>query len=459
MRLDSVLNLAKEYMILGIILLILFIVGYLLIYKKLLKGGKKLFKSKFILWSIFAIYIIIVLGATLVDRYSGIISVNLNLFSSYKEAYNSFSIGEWRTLILNILMFIPFGFMIPLLYEKAKKWYVSYFIGFLLTLFIEIVQFIGKRGAFDIDDLLNNTLGYMIGYGIVIIFISIYYKKNIVLPIIIYQIPLIVTIISFSLIFYTYSKKELGNLSITHIYNVDMSTVDLSSNINFDDKQNTAYVYKAPIGNKEESLKLANKFFANLDTKVDESKIDEYDETSVFTSEDNSYKLWVRHKGFTTWFINHSTEYNVQEDLTYKDIQNLLSKYHIYLPNEAKFEDNKEGNYKITVDMVKLNNNYLDGELTCQIGKDNTVYSIENNIISYEPYKEYNVLSLNEAYNKIKNGEFKIYDLRKESNKIDIIDVKLDYKLDSKGFYQPIYTFNIKLNGNLSQIEIPALKE
>ena len=458
MRLDYVLNLAKEYMLLGIVLLTAFLIGYFLIYKKLLKGRKKLCKSKFPLWAIFAIYVVIVLGATLGSRHSNIASVNLHLFSSYKEAYNSFSTVEWRTSILNIIMFIPLGFITPLILEKAKKWYVSYFIGFLFTLFIETIQFITNRGSFDIDDLINNTLGYMIGYGIVMIFVSIYNKNHKVLASLMYQIPLLITIISFSVIFITYSQKELGNLSITHISNVDMSTVDVFSNIDFDNKENTAYVYKSPTGNKEESLKFANEFFSNLNIKVDESQNDEYDETTIFKSQDNNYSLWVNHKGFTTWFINNSTEYNGQENLTYKDIQNLLSKYDINLPNEATFEDNKEGNYTITVDMIKSNDNYLDGELTCQIGKDNTVHSIKNNIISYEPYKEYNILSLSEAYDKIKNGEFKIYDLRKESNRIDIIGGKLDYQLDSKGFYQPIYTFNVELNGNESQIEIPAIK-
>ena len=459
MRLEAVLNLAKEYMLLGILLLITFILGYIFIYKKLLKGRKKLSKNKIPLKVILAIYIIIVLGATLGSRHSNIASVNLHLFSSYKEAYNSFSMVEWRTLILNILMFIPLGFMIPLLFDKAKKWHTSYFIGFLLTLSIEAIQFITKRGSFDIDDIINNALGYMIGYGIVMIFISVYNKNNKVLASLMYQIPLIITIITFSTIFVTYSKKELGNLSITHIYNVDMSTVDVFSKVNFDDKLSTAYVYKAPVGNKEEALKFANEFFSLLNTKVDESQNDEYDETTIFNSEDNNYKLWVNYKGFTTWFINNSSEYNGKENLSYKDIQNLLSKYNINLPNEAKFEDCKDGNYKITVDMVKSNNNFLDGELNCQISKDNTVYSIKNDIISYEPYKEYDILSLNEAYNKIKNGEFKSYDLEKESNKIDIIDGKLDYKLDSKGFYQPIYTFNVEVNGSLSEIEIPALKK
>ena len=58
--------------IIGVFILIsAFLIGYFLIYKKLMKGTKKLKISKILLWTIFIIYIIIVMGATLVDRVSG----------------------------------------------------------------------------------------------------------------------------------------------------------------------------------------------------------------------------------------------------------------------------------------------------------------------------------------------------------------------------------------------------
>ena len=84
------------------------------------------------------------------------------------------------------------------------------------------------------------------------------------------------------LIFITYSKKELGNLSITNSYNIDMSTIDVSSNIDFNDKSNKAYVYKASVGDKEEAAKIASEIFSKVNTKIDESQNDEYDDTIVF---------------------------------------------------------------------------------------------------------------------------------------------------------------------------------
>ena len=435
MRIYDLIQLARQYMLLGVIVVILLLTGYFLLYKKLMKGTDKLNKFKFGLWSIFVIYIVVVLGATIGHRASAYGNINLHLFSSYKNAYNSFSIREWRNIILNILMFVPLGFMIPLLFKKCKRWYITYLIGFGATLFIEILQLISKRGIFELDDIINNTLGCIIGYG------------------------LIITVISFSIIFITYSKKELGNLSITNSYNIDMSTIDVSSNVDFNDKSNKAYVYKAAVGDKEEAIKIASEIFSKVNTKIDESQNDEYDDTIVFKSQDGNYSLWVDYIGNTTWFIYHK-EFKGKENLSYKDVQALLSKFDIDLPKDASFEDNGEGRYSIYLDMVKFKDVYLDGQLNCKIGEDDKVYGFSNNIISYKPYKEYEILTSKEAYNKILNGEFKIYDeFAKNLDKIEIIDFKLSYSLDTKGFYQPIYNFDVKLDGEKSQIHIPAIKD
>ena len=469
MRISAVIQLARRYMALGIIgaiiLISIFLIGYFLVYKKLMKGTKKLKVSKVVLWSIFFIYMIIVLGATIGDRTSGYESVNLHLFSSYKEAYNNFSLGEWRNIILNILMFVPIGFIMPLLLKKCENWYITYLVGFGITLFIEILQLISKRGIFEIDDIINNTLGCVIGYGIVMIFIFLFKIKRVnqkhkALITIAYQIPLIVSVISISVIFINYYKQELGNLSIANSYNIDMSTIDVSNKININDKSKKAYVYKAAVGNKEDAINLANKIFSKVNTNIDETQNDEYDDTIVFKSEKGDYNLWVYYKGLTTWFTDFS-QFGAEgkENLTYEEVQDLLSKFDIELPKEADFKDNGDGNYSISLDMVKSGNMYLDGNLVCTISKNDIVSDFTNNIISYKPYKEYDILSLEEAYDKILRGEFKLLNMLEKNSKMEITYANLTYQLDSKGFYQPVYDFTVNIDNEANHhIYIPALK-
>lgn len=64
---------------------------------------------------------------------------------------------------LNVLMFVPVGFLLPLLWETYGDW--KYVMGFscFLTVFIEAAQVFTFRTT-DIDDLLTNLMGAGIGY-------------------------------------------------------------------------------------------------------------------------------------------------------------------------------------------------------------------------------------------------------------------------------------------------------
>lgn len=66
-------------------------------------------------------------------------------------------------IIGNIVMFVPFGFFLPLLWDKARRFFIVAAGGLTLSLLIECLQFFISRGT-DIDDLLLNTAGTMLGY-------------------------------------------------------------------------------------------------------------------------------------------------------------------------------------------------------------------------------------------------------------------------------------------------------
>ena len=75
--------------------------------------------------------------------------------------------------VLNAVMFAPFGFLLPVLWCKCRKWKVTVLAGFLLSLTIEVLQMFCFR-ATDVDDLLMNTLGAFLGYCLAWLF---FHKK------------------------------------------------------------------------------------------------------------------------------------------------------------------------------------------------------------------------------------------------------------------------------------------
>ena len=78
----------------------------------------------------------------------------------------------WNAILINfpgnIVMFLPVGFFAGLLMDKPK-WWKSTLAAFFLSFFIEVFQLFVARGT-DIDDLILNTLGGLIGHSLFLLF-------------------------------------------------------------------------------------------------------------------------------------------------------------------------------------------------------------------------------------------------------------------------------------------------
>ena len=89
-----------------------------------------------------------------------------------------FAVNGVSTNVLNVIMFVPFGFMLPIMWNEFESFKKTVEVGFLFSLFIEITQIFNFR-ATDIDDLIMNTLGTIIGFGIYyILFVKIFKNKS-----------------------------------------------------------------------------------------------------------------------------------------------------------------------------------------------------------------------------------------------------------------------------------------
>lgn len=70
-------------------------------------------------------------------------------------------------LLLNVIIFIPFGILFPLSYPRHSNFLTFTLIALLSICGIEFIQRITYLGIFDIDDILLNLLGCFIGYIVV----------------------------------------------------------------------------------------------------------------------------------------------------------------------------------------------------------------------------------------------------------------------------------------------------
>ncbi len=69
-------------------------------------------------------------------------------------------------LLGNILIFVPFGMLVPMLSKKYKRFWCVALLSFELSLAVELIQLLTKVGSCDVDDMLLNTIGGMLGYAV-----------------------------------------------------------------------------------------------------------------------------------------------------------------------------------------------------------------------------------------------------------------------------------------------------
>lgn len=74
-------------------------------------------------------------------------------------------LNSFENLVGNIVIFIPFGFLAPFVKSERKRGLAFVMaMGFLISMLVEVIQLVTGFGAFDVDDLILNTLGTVIGY-------------------------------------------------------------------------------------------------------------------------------------------------------------------------------------------------------------------------------------------------------------------------------------------------------
>lgn len=120
--------------------------------------------------SLFLSYLVILIQIVLLSREPGTrLDVNLRLGGTWVDD------PQGRAYVIeNILLFIPLGTLLPFcMRTRIKSWHIL-LIGLLSSSCIECIQHITGRGYFQVDDIVTNGFGSIIGYGIYFICCAIF---------------------------------------------------------------------------------------------------------------------------------------------------------------------------------------------------------------------------------------------------------------------------------------------
>ena len=124
----------------------------------LLKGRAFQNASRCLIGTVFAVYLLAVFSLTGIPSVNGLVldvSVNLVPFAGI--------VGDIKNAALNVLLFVPLGILLPLLWREFRSFPRAALAGLLLSLGIEVLQIFTFRYT-DVNDLLTNTAGAALGF-------------------------------------------------------------------------------------------------------------------------------------------------------------------------------------------------------------------------------------------------------------------------------------------------------
>lgn len=138
-------------------------------------------------WILFIIYLVMMvyflffcerLGRTPSDTYHYNLKpfTEIKRYISYIDEIGYFGVG--LNLFGNVVCFMPLGFVLPILSHRKWGIFRITLVSFLASFLVEATQLVTKLGSCDVDDIIMNTLGGLLGYILFLICNKMYHSTT-----------------------------------------------------------------------------------------------------------------------------------------------------------------------------------------------------------------------------------------------------------------------------------------
>lgn len=151
-----------------LLLLAIFCLGTLLLIacRGVQRGGRS------VLVLLLAEYVFLLFGSTVLFRaIDPEIGHDITPFWSYVEIYHGDEQGLLQQNMMNVIVFIPLGLLLGTAF-RSMTWWKAGLTGCCLSVTIETMQYVFRRGFSEFDDVFHNVIGCMIGYAIAAVIVN-----------------------------------------------------------------------------------------------------------------------------------------------------------------------------------------------------------------------------------------------------------------------------------------------
>ena len=170
---------SQGMMLIAVLLLFSCLVAFFSLYG-LVKNFKEVSKG---MLALFLVYLLAVAYITIFSRKQVRLNsseggIYLFRFDMIDQAIRTRSLDPVNHLLLNVALFVPLGFLLPMIYpEKLARLSYILMMGLMLTTIIEFAQMMLRLGQADLTDIVTNVLGAVSGYLVYIIYARIFRRR------------------------------------------------------------------------------------------------------------------------------------------------------------------------------------------------------------------------------------------------------------------------------------------
>lgn len=376
--------------------------------------------------------------------------VNLQLFLAWEEAWYAGDRTAWLYIVLNLALFLPLGVLLPLLETRFQK--VTWVLGTaaVLSLAVELLQLVLRRGSADIDDWFLNVLGAFLGWCLLRFVLGLKKREKKAVG---YLLPPVACALVFCGIALAYQAQPYGMLPMQSVERVEMSGVEVHTDCPLPDVGETAPVYYAAPWTEANCDEYARPLLTALGEDFDAMEAERSEYRVDYTDPVHHSSLQVLFLGgFYALYQNQSgaTE-PAPATASREEVLQKLRSLGIPLPDRADFST-EAGAYCFTADGVEDGVLY-QGQVTCTYREDGQIRSLSDELVAVPQSGEVSICPPEKAVEQVCDGKFLDTDgrlsagrsveeggaVRSDIDTLTIQRITLAYLRDTKDYYQPVY--------------------
>ena len=374
-------------------------------------------------------------------------ATNFRPFKALWGALVSTDRHAWIQLALNILSFVPLGLLLVWHAQGKEKGRRLYLLALLAPLVIEVLQYATRLGTLDVDDLIANSLGALWGISLGSLVVSLKARKKTVAT---FFLLSILPILLLTLGLWWLSARPYGFLLQDFADPEQGKPVSVDTSSLEGQLPAELPVYRLETPPKTDAEQIADRLFAALDLKRNLDFHDEYDDFADYRAENSNVYAWVYNNGES--FLAIPNGLPCGEASGTDTALSLLERAGFALPPHS----GQTGN-RLLWSFVPDRNRLFDGEITVQ-AKDGMLNRIDYRLHALQPGYLTPAMDALQLQKAILKGHFTVTDGPRGQKADEILcqSVQVEYVLDSKGVYRPVYQITCLIDGEPGVILAPA---